>query len=190
MNKRFIKVSLGIFIFLFISLLGFTFIFGDKKADYQGYVDVPKASLSYSGFEEEEDKYKIKITIKNNSKYYGILKDVKLKFQTNSEYGSYTNSGPIFGGYDLKKREYFESNEEGERVNYSVFFEPSEKKDYIFEIPKGLSFDENVFDTNRMKISYNIEYFKRRIKNGVAVRINMHGSEEILDNSIEPYQIK
>ena len=36
MNKKFIKVSLGILIFLFISLLSFTLIFGGKKADYLG----------------------------------------------------------------------------------------------------------------------------------------------------------
>ncbi len=190
MNKKFIKVSLGILIFLFISLLSFTLIFGGKKADYQGYVDVPKASLSYSGFEEEEDKYKIKITIKNNSKYYGSISDIKLKFQTNSNYGSYTNSGPIFGAYELNEKEYYDNYEEGEKEYYSVFFNPSEKRDYIFEIPKGLSFDEKVFDTNRMMISYNIEYFKRRIKNGVSGRIKMEGTVEILDNSVEPYVIK
>lgn len=190
MNKKSIKVSLGILIFLSISLLSFTLIFAEKKADYQGYIGVPKASISYSGFEEEEDKYKIKITIKNNSKYYGSLKDIKLKFSINSEYKSYTNSGPIFGGYDLKEREYFENHKEVERENYSPFFDPSEKRDYIFEIPKGLSFDEKVFDTNRMIISYNIEYFKRRIKNGVSGRIKMEGTTEFLDNSTNPYVIE
>ncbi|MDV4151944.1 hypothetical protein R0131_14040 [Clostridium sp. AL.422] len=190
MNKKFIKVSLGILIFLSISLLSFTLIFDKKKADYQGYIDVPKVSISYSGFEEEEDKYKIKVSIKNNSEYYGSIRDIKLKFQTNSNYESYTNSGPIFGSYDLKEREYFENYKEGERENYSTFFDPMERRDYIFEIPKGLSFDKKVFDTNRMKISYNIEYFKRRIKNGVAGRINMQGSEEIIDNSVDPYVIE
>ena len=176
--------------FLFISLLGFTFIFGDKKADYQGYIDVPKVSISYSGFEEDEDKYKIKVSIKNNSKYYGILGDIKLKFQNNSNYGSSINSGPIFEGYDLKQREYFDNYEEGGKDYYSSFFDPSEKKEYIFEIPKGLSFDEKVFDTNRMMIFYNIEYFKRRIKeNAISGRIKMEGSIEIIDNSVDPYII-
>ena len=62
MNKRFIKISLGIVIFLSISFLGFTFIFGNKKTYIDGGIEVPKSSLRYSGFEEDEEKYKINIT--------------------------------------------------------------------------------------------------------------------------------
>ena len=87
--------------------------------------------------------------------------------------------------------EYIDNYEEGGKEYYSSFFDPSEEKLYVFEIPKGLSFDENVFDTNRMGIYYSIEYFKYRPKeNAVSVNINMEGSVKFIDNSIYPYEIK
>ena len=191
MNKRFIKISLGILIFLSISFLGFTFIFGNKKTYIDGSIEVPKSSLRYSGFEEDEDKYNIKVSVKNNSKYYGLIRDIKLQFQVNSKNGSYVNPGPIFGGYDITEREYLQNYTEEEEVYYSAFFNPDETKYYMFEIPKGLSFDEKVFDTNRMMVSYNIEYFRNRIKeNGVSGSINMESTAEIIDNSSYPYVIK
>ena len=191
MNKRFIKISLGILIFLSISFFGFTFIFGNKKTYIDGRIEVPKSSLRYSGFEEDEDKYNIKVSVKNNSKYHGIIRDIKLQFQGNSKNGSSINSGPIFGGYDLKAREYLQNYKEEEDVYYSAFFNPDETKYYMFEIPKGLSFDEKVFDTNIMMVSYNIEYFRNRSKeNAVSGSINMESTVEIIDNSSDPYVIK
>ena len=191
MSKKFIKVSLGIFIFLSISLLGFRFLYGDKKTHLDGSIKVPESSTRYLGFEEDDYKYKIKVGIKNNSKYYGIIRDIKLKFQNYSGNGTSTNSGPTFGGYELIERGYFENYEEGIREYSSPFFDPSEEKLHVFEIPKGLSFDRNVFDTNRMGIYYSIEYFKYRPKeNAVSVNINMEGSVKFIDNSIYPYEIK
>ena len=191
MDKKFFEVSLGIFMFLFISLLGFKFLYGDRKLYSDGSIKVPEASIKYSGFEEDENNYKIKVGIKNNSKYYGIIRDIKLQFQPDSKNVSSISLGPIFVGYDLKESEYFNNYEEGEEYYYSAFFDPGEEKQYIFEIPKGLSFDENVFDTNRMGIYYSIEYFKYRPKeNAVSVNINMEGSVKFIDNSIEPYEIK
>ncbi|MDU5106824.1 hypothetical protein [Clostridium sp.] len=191
MKKKFFEVSLGIFMFLFISLLGFKFLYGDRKIYSDGSIKVPEASIKYSGFEEDENNYKIKVSIKNNSKYYGSLRDIKLKFQNYSWNVTSTNSGPTFGGYKLVERESFENYEEERKEYSSPFFNPSEEKLYVFEIPKGLSFDENVFDTNRMGIYYSIEYFKYRPKeNAVSVNINMEGSVKFIDNSIEPYEIK
>lgn len=191
MKKKFFKVSLGIFMFLFISLLGFKFLYGDRKIYSDGSIKVPEASIKYSGFEEDENNYKIKVSIKNNSKYYGSLRDIKLKFQNYSWNVTSTNSGPTFGGDKLVERESFENYEEERKEYSSPFFYPSEEKLYVFEIPKGLSFDENVFDTNRMGIYYSIEYFKYRPKeNAVSVNINMEGSVKFIDNSIEPYEIK
>lgn len=191
MKKKFFKVSLGIFMFLLISLLGFKFLYGDRKLYSDGSIKVPESGTRYLGFEEDDYKYKIKVGIKNNSKYYGIIRDIKLQFQPDSKNVSSISLGPIFVGYDLKESEYFNNYEEGEEYYYSAFFDPGEEKQYIFEIPKGLSFDKKVFDTNRMGISYNIEYFKYRPKeNAVSVNINMEGSVKFIDNSIEPYEIK
>lgn len=191
MNKKFFKVSLGIFMFLLISLLGFKFLYGDKKTHLDGLIKVSESSTRYLGFEEDDYKYKIKVGIKNNSKYYGIIRDIKLQFQPDSKNVSSISLGPIFVGYDLKGSDYFNNYEEGEEYYYSAFFDPGEEKQYIFEIPKGLSFDKKVFDTNRMGISYNIEYFKYRPKdNAVSGYINLEGSVRTIDNSIDPYEIK
>ena len=191
MNKKFLKVSLGIFILLFISLLGFKFLYGDRKIYSDGLIEIPKASIKYSGFEEDENNYKIKVSIKNNSKYYGSLRDIKLNFQNNSGIGVATNSGPTFRGYEIIERGAFGNYEEGIGEHSSPFFDPSEEKLYVFEIPKGLSFDKEIFDTNRIGIAYSIEYFKYRHKeNVVSVNVNLEGSVIYIDNSIEPYEIK
>ena len=191
MNKKFLKVSLGIFMFLFISILGFKFLYGDRKVYSDGLIEIPKANIKYSGFEEDENNYKIKVSIKNNSKYYGSLRDIKLNFQKYSGNGIVNNSGPTFGGYEILERGTFENDKEGIVEHSSPFFDPSEEKFYAFEIPKGLSFDKEVFDTNRMEIYYNIEYYKYRHKeNAVSVNINFEGSVIYIDNSIAPYEIK
>ncbi len=190
MNKRFMKISLGIFLFLAFSLLGFKFIFGNKKIYSDGIVNVPDSSIRYEGFEEDEENYIIKISFKNNSKYYGIIREAKLQFQRDSKHGFSNNTGPIFEGYDLKSREYFDNYKDGEEV-YSPFLNPYDKNIYFFEIPKGLSFDEKVFDTNRIIISYNIEYLKYKTKNNaVTGRITTKGGFEFLNNSLYPYRIQ
>ncbi len=191
MNKKFFKVSLGIFMFLFISLLGFKFLYGDRKTYFHGAINVPESSTRYLGFEEDDYKYKIKVGIKNNSKYYGIISDIKLKFQLESRNGDSISLGPIFEGYDLKMREYLNNYEDRQEENYSIFFSPSEEKEYIFEVPKGLSFDKEVFDTNIMMINYNIKYLKRKHNNNaVSGEINFKSTTDVINNSIEAFNIE
>ncbi|MCR1952415.1 MULTISPECIES: hypothetical protein [unclassified Clostridium] len=186
MNVRFIKISLGICIFLFISFFGFKFMLGDRKEYYDGFIDVPKLSIAYSGFEEEDEVYKIKVSFKNNSKYYGSLRDVKLQFSNNN----LINSNPIFIGYDFSEREYFDGNEES-NIDYSPFLDKEGKKEYVFDIPKGLNFDNKIFDTNRMRVSYNLEYYKYKPKsNSLIGKVKFDSSTEFIDNSSMPFTIE
>lgn len=67
MNKKFITVTTSIFLFSLIFILGFKFILGDKLL----YVDSTEEAfnsegpiIKYSGFEEDENTYKIKVNIK------------------------------------------------------------------------------------------------------------------------------
>lgn len=197
MNKKFITVSISIFLFSLIFILGFKFILGDKLL----YTDSTEEAfnsdepiIKYSGFEEDENIYKIKVNIKNNSKYYASLYDLNLKFSYNTEDNiifSSDNATPVFRGSDNKEREYILNFKEGDKYNFSSYLDPNEEREYIFEISKGLKFDKEVFDTNRMSISYGVNYFKYKIKsNTVIIGVGSIGASERIDNSTEPYIIE
>lgn len=188
MNKKFILVSLSIFIISLIFILGFKFILGDKVLyeDSMNF-DEGKPVIKYTGFEEDENIYKIKVSIKNNSKYYANFVDINLQFS--SESGYIGNANPIFKGYDNKLRESFNTYNEGREV-VSSFLDPEEEREYIFEISKGLRFNKETFDTNSISISYDVRYFKYRLNESTVFfsTTNRTGTEYI-ENAIDPFKI-
>lgn len=192
MNKKFIKVSISIFLFSFIFILGFKFILGDKVLYNDSTEEAFNSDgpiIKYSGFEEDENIYKIKITIKNNSKYYASLNNIKLQFQNSSNYLGSAN--PIFEGYDSDYREFLSNFKPGEKENFSSFLSPNEEREYAFEIAKGLKFDKEVFDTNRMSISYSVNYMKYKINNNTFLgNAWSRSSTEFIDNSAMPFTIE
>ncbi|WP_322388413.1 hypothetical protein, partial [Clostridium perfringens] len=154
-------VSISIFLFGFIFILGFKLILGDKLL----YVNSTEEAFSsegpiikYSGYEEDENTYKIKVNIKNNSKYYASLNNIDLLFSHNTKDKSGHSSNaatPVFKGYDNTERKYLLNFKPGVEENtFSPYLAPNEEREYVFEISKGLKFDKEVFDTNRMAISY------------------------------------
>jgi hypothetical protein len=190
MNKKFILISLSIFILSFVFILGFKFVLGDKVL-YEDAVNYEqgKPTIKYVGFEEDENIYKIKVSIKNNSDYYANFYDINLQF-SNSSSVYLGDANPVFKGYDSGLREYYNNYKEG-MDEYSSFLDPKEGREYVFEIPKGLSFDKEVFDTNRMTIVYDAKYFKyvfgsKTMFNNVFSR----SSVEFIDNSKDPYTIE
>lgn len=195
MNKKFINVSIGIFISIFIFTLGFKFILGDKLLFSQGTDEAFNSSnpiAKYVGFEEDENILKIKISIKNNSKYIADVNNVTMRFGilTNAVNDSTVSSlsNPIFKGYD---------NDDMKRMNdQSIKFRgfdfaiyPGEEREYAFEVTKGIHFDKKVFDTNKMYVSYNINYYKYKIKQTFIGNVMGVGGGEGLDNSSDPYII-
>ncbi|MGG7142989.1 hypothetical protein ACQPVP_05945 [Clostridium nigeriense] len=191
MNKKFILVSLSIFILSFIFILGFKFALDDKVL-YEDSVNYEqdKPMIKYVGFEEEDDFYKIKISVKNSTDYYASFYDINLQFSNNSSV-YLGNAGPIFKGYDNDERKALLNYKEGDKYDFSSYFGPNEEREYVFEISKGLKFDKEVFDTNRMTISYNIQYFKYKInKNTVVGNAFSSSSVEFIDNTIDPYTIE
>lgn len=198
MNKKFIKVSISIFLFSFIFILGFKFTLGDKVL----YVDSTEEAfnsegpiIKYSGFEEDENVYKIKVNIKNNSKYYVSLNNVNLEFSHNTKDKSgfsSNNATPVFKGYDNTEREYLMNYKPGDgEYNFSSFLKPNEEREYVFAISKGLKFDKEFFDTNRMSISYGVNYFKYRIGNDTVIgNAFSRGASEFIDNSTMPFTIE
>lgn len=191
MNKKFILVSLSIFILSLGFILGFKFILGDKVlySNSMNY-DQGKPVIKYVGFEEDENIYKIKVSIKNNSEYYASFYDINLQFSNRSSV-YLGNASPIFKGYDNTEREYLLNFEPGDKDTFSSYFAPNEEREYVFEISKGLSFGKEVFDTNRMTISYNAQYFKYRFGSKTVVsNVFSRSSVEFIDNSKDPYTIE
>ena len=72
----------------------------------------------------------------------------------------------------------------------SAYLDPNEEREYIFEVSKGLSFDKEVFDTNRMSISYDARYYKYKLNERMVLSSTYtSGRRELLDNSLEPFTI-
>lgn len=194
MNKKFITVSISIFLLSFIFILGFKLILGDKLlyANSTEYVEGP--IIKYSGFEEDENIYKIKVNIKNNSKYYARVNNINLQFSYNTKdkSGYSTNdASPLFKGYDNTEREHLLNYMPGDEYSFSSFLNPNEEREYVFEISKGLKFDKEVFDTNRMAISYGVNYFKYRIRsNSVIGDAGSIWASKPLDSLAEPFTIE
>ncbi|MBS5938760.1 hypothetical protein [Clostridium sp.] len=188
MNKKFISICLSIFTISLIFIIGFKFILGDKILynDSMNY-DEGKPIIKYTGFEEDENIYKIKVSIKNNSKYYASFIDINLQFS--SESGYIGNANPIFKGYDNKIRESLKTYDEGREVVGS-FLDPEEEREYIFEISKGLSFNKETFDTSSISISYDVRYFKYRLNETTVFSsaITRTGTE-FIENALEPFTI-
>ena len=187
MNKKFILVSLSIFVLSFVFILGFKFILGDKVLYEDAVIfEQGKPIIKYVGFEEDENIYKIKISIKNNSEYYASFNNISLQFLNNSSV-YLGDANPIFNGYDSGLREYYNNYKEG-MDEYSSFLDSKEERIYVFEISKGIKFDKEIFDTNRMAISYSAQYFKRRINKNTAIGNAFSSSSvEFIDNSRDPY---
>ena len=186
MNKKFISICLSIFTISLIFIIGFKFILGDKILynDSMNY-DEGKPIIKYTGFEEDENIYKIKVSIKNNTDYYASFNNMSLNFSGNSQ------GQPTFSGYDNAERKALLDYKEGDKHTFSFYFSPDEEREYVFEISKGLSFNEEVFDTNRMTILYNAQYFKYRInKNTVVGSAFSSSGVEVIDNSLEPFTIE
>lgn len=195
MNKKFTSISLMIFIISVIFILGFKFILGDKVL-YNNAIDFDNGEpiIKYSGFEEDENIYKIRVSIKNNSDYYASFNNINLQFSYNtrnkSGYSS-NNAVPIFNGYDNTEKEYLLNFKPGDKRTFSSYFGPNEEREYVFEISKGLKFDEQIFDTNSMTISYSIQYFNYRINRNTVIgsAFSRSGAKHI-DASLEPFIIE
>lgn len=194
MNKKFITVSISIFLLSFIFILGFKLILGDKLLYANSTEYEERAAVKYSGFEEDENTYKIKINIKNNSKYYAGVNNINLQFSYNTKdnSGYSTNdASPLFRGYDKTEREYLLNYMSRDEYSFSSFLNPNEEREYTFEISKGLKLDEKAFDTNRMSISYEVDYFKYRISsNSVMGDAGSIWTTESVDNSTMPFTIE
>ena len=73
----------------------------------------------------------------------------------------------------------------------SIILDLNEEREYVFARSKGLKFDKEFFDTNRMSISYGVNYFKYRIGNDTVIgNAFSRGASEFIDNSTMPFTIE
>ena len=185
MNRRFIYISSSILVISLVVILGFKFVLGNKILirDSSNF-DQGEPIIKYVGFEEGEDTYKIKVSVKNNSDYYASFNDISLMFFGGS------NGSPVFKGYDNDERRALMDYKEGDKYNFSPYFEANEEREYAFEVSKGLSFDKEEFDTNKINISYNVMFFRYRVNmNRVLGGVFSRSGTARLDNSIAPYSL-
>ncbi len=164
MNRKYISICLSIIIVSLIFIFGFNFILGDKIL-YSDSVDfeyrVPE--INYIGVEEDENVYKIKVSIKNNSDYYAGFNNISLQFTGTSQ------GAPTFNGYDNDERKAFLNHKPGDKYNYSSFFDPYEEREYVFEVSKGISFDKEVFNSKEIDIGYGYQLYKYRVNNNTVI---------------------
>ena len=152
---KFIKIAIGIFTILFSVLLGFKMILGEHILASERYSVMNSEDgfyIEYKESVENEDGKAIVVTVKNNSKDYISINNLELSFENN------INSIDNVKFQGILKEEY--DNLDGYNRRYGV--DPGEQSEYIFIIPKGIDFDSSIIDLNRIKISYNISYYKFR----------------------------
>ena len=152
---KFIKIAIGIFIILFCVLIGFKIILGEHILASERYSVINSEDgfyIEYKEISENEDGKAIVVTVKNNSKDYISINNLEMSFENN------TNSIAELKFPGILREEY--DNLDGYNRRYGI--DPGEEKEYIFIIPKGVDFDSNIIDLSRIKISYNISYYKFR----------------------------
>lgn len=164
MNRKYIIISLSIFIVSLLFILGFNFILGDKilYSDSFNFNDgIPE--INYIGLEEDENLYKVKVSIKNNSDYYASFNNISLQFTGTSQ------GAPTFNGYDNDERKALINYKSGDKYNYSFYFDPNEEREYVFEVSKGISFDKDVFNSKNIDMGYSYQLYKYRINSNTVI---------------------
>ncbi|ATD54469.1 hypothetical protein [Clostridium chauvoei] len=166
MNKKFLMVSISIFLSIMI-FIGFSkVILKDKESwinSSEKYFFNMKPTIKYEGYEEEDGNINIKISFKNNFNGIASIDDLKLSFGSKK---NLSNGEFSFKGFNEGWRSDF--------YNYKNGIDREEESVYVFQIPKGIKFDEDYFDLSYMNISYNVQYFRFRI--GSNALLGMMGS--------------
>ena len=158
MNKKFIKISLIICIPIVLLISFFTTTV--KSINDEPFEESEeKISIEYNGYKENKNRYTISILVKNNSKDIASLNDMELSFDYKldnednaDENGYYIQNNVYIKGYEI---DMFDDNK-----IYGI--DPGTEKEVIFEIPKGIKFDEEIFDIKRPSIHYNVSFYKFR----------------------------
>lgn len=168
MNKKFILVSLSIFLTITI-LFGLSkVVFGDKItfSDAIEFYD-DKPIIEYVGNEKTEEGYNVTISIKNTLNSIMTINDLELNL-LNDIYIKGINE-EIFANGNIK---------------YGI--DGGEVVEYVFKIPNGIKFDKKIFDINEMHISYNVTMYKYRTsRNSLMIPTGSVGGGTIITGDLD-----
>lgn len=158
MNKKFIKISLIICIPI-ILLIAFFATTVKSINDETFEESEEKIVIEYNDYKEKKNRYVISVLVKNNSKDIASLNDMELSFDYKfdnedniDENGYYLQNSVYIKGFEV---DCFDDNK-----IYGI--DPGCEEEITFEIPKGIKFDEEVFDLERPTINYNVNFYKFR----------------------------
>lgn len=144
--RKFIKVSLYIFILLWAFIFGSKIFFKDMihSNDY-GEINRREIKINFESQREGKNGTYVKLKVINNSRYVFLLSDAKLEFP------NYNNEGDVDLILELNLyKPYEDENEE-------IMVDGIEKygESYMtFLIPKGVSLDKSYFDLNAISVKY------------------------------------
>lgn len=173
MNKKFLKVSLIICI-PFVLIIGF-FSMTATNTEEEWPVS-EELEIEYKGYTEDKYDYIVSIVVKNNTRNIASINDVSLSFNYKSDYrdngGRWSSDeGVYFKGYD----EYRFSEE-------SVLgIDPGTDREIMFNIPKAINLDKEVFNIEQPVVDYNISFYKYRTsKSSLMFGYGMSGGSKTL----------
>lgn len=152
MDKKFIKV-VGIILTSLILFIGLSsFITKDNKFGEEDSSKSMRTTIVYKSSEVNNNNKIITILVKNNSDNIASPGEFKLSFDS------------VEGNSDFYIRGYEKSFFEEDIENRKMGIDPGEEIEVIFKIPNGIEFDEDVYDLKNASISYDINYYKFRVK--------------------------
>ncbi len=158
MNKKFIKISLIICIPIILLIAFFTITV--KSINDEVFEETEeKIVIEYNGYKEKKNRYIISVLVKNNSKDIASLNDIKLYF----DYKFDNEDNVDENDYYVQNSVYIEGHEIDMFDDNKIYgINPGTEKEVIFEIPKGIKFDEEIFDLESPTIHYNVNFYKFR----------------------------
>ena len=147
MNKKFVKVSLIIFIPLIILILLFTMLSSNEDIFDELNNSI---KITYKDCKEQKNSYYLSVIVKNNSKNIATLSDMELSFD-------YNGDGENIGNFYIRGEEKNIWDD-----NKLRGIDPGKEEEIIFKIPKGIKINTDYYNLNRIIVSYNASFFKFR----------------------------
>lgn len=166
MNKKFVKVSLIICVPLILMLGLFSVIAKNQGVSEEWAEDI---QITYKDYKETKDSYNVSVIVKNKSKNIASMSDMELSF-------TYEGQSTDMGDFYIKGYEKDMWDE-----NKKMGIDPGEDEEFIFKIPKGIKIDNKYYNTKRMNIDYNANFFKFRMsQNSLFLGVSQTGGTQTI----------
>lgn len=181
--RKFINVSLYIFILLWAFIFGSKIYFDDMihSNDY-GEINKKEVKITFESQRESKNGVYVKLKVLNNSRYVFLVSDAKMEFP------NYNNEGDVDLILELNLYKPYEGENEDIMVNGIEKY----GEGYItFLIPRGMSLDESYFDLDSISVTYEGTYkIKIPILNNKYLIISNNSGNCQIESSKEKINIK